>query len=227
MTNQSAAESTTHVALEVWSDLVCPWCWIAKRRIEAAIAAFERPHDVTMRMRAFELDPMVPVGEGMGVAEHLGRTYGGGVEGGRLMNARVSEEASGDGLSFDWHTAVRSNTFDAHRLCALALEMGGPALQCAAYERFHAAHFSEGLAIDDHEVLQRLAAEAGLDERRVAAVLAADDYAAEVRADEELARSMGVTSVPFVLANGYAAVSGARSVDDYLAFLRGVVTDRV
>ena len=72
-----------------------------------------------------------------------------------------------------------------------------------------------------------VAAEAGLDERRVAAVLAADDYAAEVRADEELARSMGVTSVPFVLANGYAAVSGARSVDDYLAFLRGVVTDRV
>ena len=110
---------------------------------------------------------------------------------------------------------------------ALALEMGGPALQSAAFERFHSAHFREGLAIDDHEVLQRAAAEAGLDERRVSAVLADDAYADEVRGDEELARSMGVTSVPFVLANGYAAISGARSIDDYLGFLRGVVTQRV
>jgi predicted DsbA family dithiol-disulfide isomerase len=227
MTNQLAAESTTVVSLEMWSDLVCPWCWIAKRRIEAAIAGFERPHDVTLRMRAFELDPLVPVGEGLGVAEHLGRKYGGGVEGGRLMNAHVSEVAAADDLVFDWHTAVRANTFDAHRLCALALEMGGPALQSAAFERFHSAHFREGLAIDDHEVLQRAAAEAGLDERRVSAVLADDAYADEVRGDEELARSMGVTSVPFVLANGYAAISGARSIDDYLGFLRGVVTQRV
>lgn len=227
MTDQSAAESTTPVSLELWSDLVCPWCWISKRRVEAAIAAFERPHDVTMRMRSFELDPLVPVGERLGVAEHLGRKYGGGVEGGRLMNAHVSDVAVGDGLTFDWHTAVRANTFDAHRLCALALEMGGPALQSAAYERFHAAHFSEGLAIDDHEVLQRLAAEAGLDERRVAAVLAGDDYAERVREDDQLAASMGVTSVPFLLANGRAAISGARSVEDYLALLRGVVTESV
>jgi predicted DsbA family dithiol-disulfide isomerase len=227
MTDQPAAESTTHVALEIWSDLVCPWCWITKRRVEAAIAAFERPHDVTVRMRSFELDPLVPVGEGLGVAEHLGRKYGGGVEGGRLMNARVTEVAMGDGLTFDWHTAVRANTFAAHRLCALALEMGGPALQGAAFERFHSAHFSEGLAIDDHEVLQRLAAEAGLDERRVAAVLAGDTYAEQVREDEALAGSMGVTSVPFVLANGHAAISGARSVDDYLTLLRAVVTERV
>ena len=138
-------------------------------------------------------------------------------------NARVAS----DDLTFDWHTAVRANTFDAHRLCALALAMGGPALQGAAVERFHSAHFREGLAIDDHEVLQRAAAEAGLDERRVAAVLAGDAYADEVRGDEELARSMGVTSVPFVLANGYAAISGARSIDDFLALLRGVVTQRV
>jgi len=227
MTDQSAAESTTPVILELWSDLVCPWCWISKRRVEAAVAAFERPHDVTLRMRSYELDPLLPVGESMGVAEHLGRKYGGGVEGGRLMNAHVSDVAVDDGLSFDWHRAVRANTFDGHRLCALALELGGPALQSAAYERFHSAHFREGLPIDDHGVLQRLAAEAGLDERRVAAVLAGDDYAARVREDEELARSMGVTSVPFLLANGHAATSGARSVEDYLALLRGVVTEGV
>jgi predicted DsbA family dithiol-disulfide isomerase len=227
MTNQSAAESTVHVTLELWSDLVCPWCWIAKRRLESAIAAFERPHDVTLLLRAFELDPTVPVGESLSVAEHLGRKYGGGVEGGRLMNAHVSEVAMADDIVFDWHTAVRANTFDAHRLCALALEMGGPALQGAAVERFHNAHFSEGLAIDDHEVLQRTAAEAGLDERRVAAVLAGDAYAGQVRAEEDRARSLGVTSIPYVLANDSAALSGARSIDDYLALLRSVVTSRV
>ena len=91
----------------------------------------------------------------------------------------------------------------------------------------HSAHFGEGLPIDDHEVLQRLSAECGLDERRVAAVLASDAYADQVRADEEQARSMGVLSTPFVLANGYAAVSGAQPVEDYLALLRGVATQTV
>lgn len=224
MTNQSAAESTTRISLDLWIDLVCPWSWIAKRRVTAAIAAFERPHDVTLRTRAFELDPSAPVDQGMGVAEHLGRLHGGGAEAGRLMNASVTEAGQGDGLCFDWHTAVRANTFDAHRLCALALEMGGPALQSAAVERCQWAHFSEGLPIDNHEVLQRIAAEAGLDERRVAAVLADDTYAEQVRSDEEVAHSMGVTSVPYLLANGCAALAGARSVQDYLALLRGVAT---
>jgi predicted DsbA family dithiol-disulfide isomerase len=226
-TNQPAAESTTLIELELWSDLTCPWSWMSKRRIEAAVAAFERPHDVTLRMRAFELDPDIRPGEGVTVAEHLGRKYGGGPEGGRLMNARVSELAADDELFFNWDTAVRASTFDAHRLCALALSMGGPPLQSAAFERFHSAHFVEGLAIDDHEVLQRLSAEAGLDEHRVGAMLAGVEFTEAVRADEALARRMGVTSVPFALANGYAAVAGARSRDDYLALLRGVATSGV
>jgi len=228
MTDQPAAESTTLIELDLWSDLVSPYSWIAKRRVEAAIAAFERPHDVTVRLRAFEQDPDVPVGGGVPVHEHLSMRYGGGDAGtGRLMSAKASEEAQADDLVFDWDRAVRANTFDAHRLCALAGEMGGPALRSAAFERFHAAHFGEGLALDDHEVLQRLSAECGLDERRVAAVLASDEYGEQVRADEREARSMGVTSTPFVLANGYAALSGAKPVDDYLALLRGVATQSV
>lgn len=225
MTNQRAAESNTTIELELWGDLMCPWCWLAKRRIETAIAAFERPHDVTVRLRAFELDPSAPVGSHVGVAEHLGEKYGGGPAAGLVMTTRVTEAAADVGLAFDWTHAVRANTFDAHRLVALALGMGGLAQQSAAAERFYSAHFSEGLTIDDHEVLQRLAAECGMDERRVAAVLAGRQYTDEVRADEESARVKGVTAVPFLLANGYAAVSGARSVDDYLALLRGVATD--
>jgi predicted DsbA family dithiol-disulfide isomerase len=226
MTDQSAAESTVLIELDLWGDLVCPYSWVAKRRVEAAVHAFERPHDVTVRLRAFELDPDVPVGGGVPVSEHLSLRHG-DAGAGRLLNARASEEAQADDLVFDWDRAVRANTFDAHRLCALAEHMGGPALRSAAVERFHAAHFGEGLAIDDHEVLQRLAAECGMDERRVSAVLASDDYAAEVRDDEQEARSMGVTSAPFALANGYAAVSGARPVSDYLALLRGVATETI
>ncbi len=144
-----------------------------------------------------------------------------------MLTARVSEAAADDDLAFDWDRAVRANTFDAHRLCALALELGGPALQSAAVERFHAAHFAEGLAIDDHRVLLRAAEECGLDERRVAAVLAGDDYADVVRADEQAARALGVTSVPVVVANGMAALGGARTTEDYLALLRGVATPRL
>jgi len=227
VTDQPAAESTTLIEVELWGDLVCPWSWIAKRRIERAVASFERPHDVTVRLRSFELDPDVPVGGSVPVEDHLGAKYGGDTEAGRLMNSRASEVAEADDLIFDWDRAVRANSFDAHRLCALAAEMGGPHLRAAATERFHAAHFREGLPIDDHEVLQRLGAECGLDERRVAAVLASDAYASDVRADEAVATSMGVTSTPFVLANGYAALSGAHPVDDYLALLRGVATQRI
>jgi predicted DsbA family dithiol-disulfide isomerase len=222
MTNQSAAESRTTVELELWSDLVSPWCWVAKRRIEAAIHAFERPHDVTIRHRAFELEPDLPRGGGVALVEHVGSSRGGGVEAGRAVLEQVARDAEGDDLWFDWERAVRANTFDAHRLCELALEMGGLALQGAVVERFFAAHFREGLAIDDPEVLQRISAEAGLDERRVSAVLAGKGYTDWVREDERLAAERGVTTVPFVLANGEASLAGPGSVGEYLALMRSV-----
>ncbi|HET7398771.1 MAG TPA: DsbA family oxidoreductase [Intrasporangium sp.] len=225
MTNQPAADAAHPIRLDVWSDLVSPWGYIAKRRIEAAIHAFERPHEVTVRFRAYEVDPDAPVGERMGVTEYLSRKHGQGDRHvGHMMTVRVSEAAVDDRIRFDWEHAVRANTFNAHRLVALALEMGGPALQSATVERFFSAHFGEGLALDDPEVLQRISAEAGLDERRVASVLADDSYAAEVRADEEAARSLGVTTVPHVVADGGPSLSGIQSVEEYLGLLRSVAT---
>jgi predicted DsbA family dithiol-disulfide isomerase len=222
MTNQSAAESRTTIELDLWGDLVSPWCWIAKRRIEKAIHAFERPHDVTVRYRAFEIDPDLPMGGGVPLAEHIGSRRGGGVEAGRRMLEQAARDGADDDLWFDFDRALRANTFDAHRLCALALEMGGLALQGAVVERFFAAHFREGLALDDPEVLQRISAEAGLDERRVSSVLAGKGYTDWVRGDEEMAAERGITAVPYVLANGEAALEGPASVEAYLSLLRGV-----
>lgn len=116
------------------------------------------------------------------------------------------------------------STLDAQRLCALALALGGAALQAAAAERFWVAHFTQGLALDDPHVLQRAAAECGLDERRVASVLAGDEFAARVRADEQTARSLGIDAAPALVAGGVVVLLGSRQSADYLALLRDVAT---
>ncbi len=211
------------IVLDMWSDVVCPWCYIGKTRLRAAIDAWERPHEVLLRHRAFELDPTLAPGERVPVVTYLGRKYGGGDQAGVAMTNRIASVAASTGLRVDFTRAVKSNTFDAHRLIALGLAAGGPAQAEAILERLFSAHFAEGLAVDDHVALLRLCAEAGLDERRVSAVLAEDTYAEEVRADEEQARALGVTSVPFVIANGRVALSGAQSVEAFTELLRSAL----
>ena len=215
----TATDRTPGIVLEVWSDVVCPWCYIAKRRLEQAIAGFERPALVEVRYRSYELDPRTPVGAGISVYEYLGQRYGGGPEAGRAMSDRVARAAEADGLVLDFDKAVWTSSFDAHRLVHLGLAQGGPALQSAVKERLFAAHFAEGKALDDVSTLQRLGAEAGLDEHVLAAVLASDDYAEEVRADEAEARELGITSVPFVVANRSVALAGAQPVEVFQELL--------
>lgn len=207
------------IVVDVWADVVEPWCFIGKQRLRAAVTAYERPALVRIRHRAYELNPNRKPGERVPVAEYFERVYGGGIEAGRAMTAQVAEVASEDGLELDFSRALQTSTFDAHRLIALAGEMGGWELAQAALERFYAAAFQEGLALDDHGVLLRIGAEAGLDERRVASVLAGEDYADAVRADEARAEELGVMGVPFVLANERASAAGAQSVKVYLQLL--------
>ncbi|MGZ4630836.1 DsbA family oxidoreductase [Oryzihumus sp.] len=215
----TATDRTPGIVLEVWSDVVCPWCYLGKRRLEHAIAAFERPALVEVRYRSYELDPRTPVGEGVPVYDYLGRRYGGGPEAGRAMSARVARAAGEEGLRMDFDRAVWTNTFDAHRMVHMGLAQGGPALQAAVKERLFAAHFEEGKVLDDISTLQRLGAEAGLDEHVLAAVLASDDYAEDVRADEAAARELGITTVPFVVANRSVALSGAQPVEVFAQLL--------
>src|SRR4051812_49705407 len=113
MTDQTAADSTTLIELDLWSDLVCPYSWVAKRRLQAAVGAFERPHDVTVRLRSFELYPDVPVGGGVPVREHLSIRHGGDAGTRRLINAKASEAAPADDPVFDPDPAGR-----AQHVCA-------------------------------------------------------------------------------------------------------------
>lgn len=214
---------TTPVVLQVWADLVCPWCFIAKRRIRAAIAAYELPKSVEIRHRAYELDPGMPPGQREPVADYLGRKYGGGRAAGVAMTARVTQVAARDGLALDFGPAVKANSRDAHRLVALAETVGGWELGQAMLERAYAAHFQQGLALDDHAVLVRIAGEAGVDEREAAAVLQGgadgDRWTEQVVSDQQQAQAMGVSAVPFVMIGGYG-VSGAQPVSAYLEAIR-------
>lgn len=225
-TSSPSDDAPGDLRVDVWMDVVCPWCYIGKRRVEEAVAASERPMEVTVVLHAYELDPEAPVGGGVSVTENLARKYGTDADGVAAMHARVAAAAQPDGIRMNFEAQVRANSFDAHRLIALGLLQGGPPLQAAVAERLFSAHFAEGLALDDHPTLQRLGAEAGLDELRVSAVLASEELAPEVRADEDLARQLQITGVPFTVAGmgtgRRLAVSGAQSVEVFGELLHTV-----
>jgi predicted DsbA family dithiol-disulfide isomerase len=201
------------VQIDVWADVVCPWCYIGKRRLEQAIAESAHPADVTVTYHAFELDPHAPRGDGSTVLQWLADRYGTDLAGAREIAERPATIGRPDGVDIEVDRQLRASSFDAHRLVALGLAQGGPALQAAVLERLYSAHFSEGKQIDDVETLQRLGGEAGLDGRRVSSVLAGEDFADQVRADEADAEDIGITGVPFFIANRRVGLSGAHTAE--------------
>jgi predicted DsbA family dithiol-disulfide isomerase len=198
--------------VDIWSDIACPWCYVGKRRFERALARFEHRASVDVVWRSFELDPGAPRERegGAAYAQRLAQKYGTSIEAAEARIAQLAQVAKGDGLTFRFDLIRPGNTFDAHRLIHLAQARG---LQDAVKERFLRAYMTEGEAIGRRETLVRLASEAGLDAAEATDTLASDNYAQEVRADEQLARDFGITGVPcFVLDQRYA-VSGAQPVE--------------
>ena len=145
--------------VEIWSDIACPWCYVGKRRFEAALAAFEHRADVTVTWRSFELDPHAPDERPGESAVRLAEKYGSSVEQARAMQRQVTEVAAGEGLELSFDIARDGTTFDAHRLLHLAHAYGK---QDALKDRLMRAHFAEGELVSDHAALERLAVEAGL-----------------------------------------------------------------
>ncbi len=206
----------TAVNIEIWSDVVCPWCYIGKRRFERALASFGHPGEVTVTYRSFELDPDAPAQRAGNHAEQLARKYGMTVAQAEQASRQMTERAAADGLEFRFDLIRGGNTFDAHRLLHLAKDHG---LQPELKERLLHATFTEGLPIADQPTLVRLAGETGLPAAQVQAVLDGDAYADAVRADEQQAARYGITGVPFFVADGAYAVSGAQPPEVLLQLL--------
>jgi predicted DsbA family dithiol-disulfide isomerase len=209
--------------IEIWSDVICPWCYIGKRRFEQALAAFVHKESVSVTWRSFELDPQAPPRYPETLEQMLSRKYGVSPQEAAAMNARVTAVAKEIGLDYRLGAALPGNTFDAHRLLHFAAVRG---LGAAASERIMQGYFSEALPVGDRAALARLAPEFGMAESDALAMLESDAYASEVRADEARAAQSGISGVPFFLFGGKVGVSGAQSVEVFTQALQQTWDDR-
>jgi len=195
------------LTVEIWSDVVCPWCYVGKRRFEAALAGFEHRDEVELTWRSFQLDPHAPRERDGSSAEHLASKYGMSVEQAERSNAQMTELAASEGLEYHLDRTRGGNSFDAHRLIHLAADHGR---QDEMKERLMRAYFTEGEPVGDLDTLARLAGEVGVDAEPV---LAGDGYADAVLADVELAARIGIRGVPYFVLDRRFGVSGAQPAE--------------
>lgn len=193
------------LVIDCWSDVVCPFCYLGSRQLRSALEEFEHRDRVSVRYRAFELDPHARDDGGVGLDQLLASKYGMPLEQARAANDRLSLQARSVGLEWSMGDARPTNTFDAHRLIALAQEQDRGA---DAAERLFHAYFSEGRLVSDHATLDELAAEVGV--KGSASLWGTNAYAARVRTDEAEARELGITGVPAMLFGGTILVVGAQ-----------------
>jgi len=199
------------VKVEIWSDIVCPWCYIGKRRFETALAEVDEP--VEVEWHSFQLDPTFPTGKAIPVYDALAERFGGGQV--REMTERVTALAAVEGLHYDYDHAVMVNTFDAHRLTHHAKSQG---LGGEMHERLMRAQLIEGQTLNDVDTLVRLAEEIGVEGAEP--VVTSDQYTSDVEADIREARLLGATGVPFFVLDRKYGVSGAQPAEVFAQALR-------
>ena len=204
------------VKVDIWSDVACPWCYIGKRRFEAALGRFDHREDVDVRWRSFELDPAAPALREGAYVDRLAAKYGVTVAEAEATIDTMIEAGAQSGVVLRFDKARPGNTFDAHRLLHLARERGS---QHDVKERLLRATFTKGAPIADRDVLLTVAVDSGIDPDDAAAVLDGDAFATDVRADEREAAELGITSVPFFVVDGTYGVAGAQPPDLLLAVL--------
>ncbi|MDZ5664013.1 DsbA family oxidoreductase [Nocardioides sp. S-58] len=209
----------TPVKIEIWSDVVCPWCYIGKRRIENALAQFEHADDVEVHWRSYQLDPGAPVEATEKSSAMLARKYGQSPAGVQQMQDRVEAVAAEEGLVYRLSETLHLNTVDAHRVIHLAHEQGGNELQGRVKEALLHAYFTEARNVADHAVLREVAVGAGVDAARVDEVLAGTEYTSDVHADIEQAQAYGATGVPFFVVDEKYGVSGAQPTEVFTQVL--------
>jgi predicted DsbA family dithiol-disulfide isomerase len=203
--------------VEIWSDVVCPFCYIGKRKFEIALARMPERDRITITWKSFQLQPDVTAGLKMNAVQHVAQRKGWPMDFARQAAADLSKTAQAVGLTIRYEQTVVANTFDAHRLSHYAASQGkGDEMT----ERLFAAYFTDGRNVEDHDTLAELAIGVGLPGDEVKNVLASDRYAAEVRRDIDQAMQMGINGVPFFVFDGKYAVSGAQDSAVFLGALR-------
>ncbi len=203
--------------VEIWSDIACPWCYVGKRRFEAALSEFEHRDAVRVRWRSFELDATAPTERREDGADHLAQKYGVGRDEALAMQQKMTDTAASLGLNFRFDRLRGGNTFDAHRLLHLAADLGQ---QDAMKERLLRAFLTEGEVVGARGTLIRLAREAGLDRGRVIDTLESGQYADAVWEDQRTAAAFGATAVPFFVVDRAVGAAGAHSPEALLDLLR-------
>jgi predicted DsbA family dithiol-disulfide isomerase len=196
--------------VDIWSDVVCPWCYVGKARFDKALGAHPRRDEVEVVYHAFELDPDYPAGKiGETNLQMLGRKYGMTADQARQADGQVGALARAEGLGFDAERPI-GNTFDLHRVILLGQAKG---VQQDIVGAVNQAYFAQARQVFDPAVLTEVAAGAGLDPAAVTAVLDGGDYADEVRKDETEARELGISGVPFFVFDMKLGVSGAQPAE--------------
>lgn len=208
--------------VEIWSDIVCPWCYIGKARFEAGLAAFAHRGDVEVVHRSFELDPKAPAATDVPVLDMLATKYGVSRAQAEAMEARVADAAAEEGLDYR-SDRIHGNTFDLHRLLHLGRAHG---VQEALLDAFYRANFAEARPLGDPAVLREIAVGAGLPSEEVARVLADPGaYAQEVRAEEREAAELGATGVPFFAIDRRYGISGGQPAELFREALERAYAD--
>lgn len=209
--------------VEIWSDYVCPFCYIGKTKYESALAQFEHKDSVVTELRSFELDPNADSSASMSTYEMLSRKYGMSVEQAKAASDNVAQQAAAVGLTFRMEGTLTLNTFKAHRLAHYADEQGKGAAMSA---RLLKAYFTDNLNIDNDEQLAELAAEVGLDKDETMQVLQSNRFAGKVREQEQEGSSLGIRGVPFFVIDRKFAISGAQQPEVFLETLKRAWAER-
>lgn len=212
----------TKIKVEIWSDVMCPFCYIGKRKFEQALLEFENRNEVEIEWKSFQLNPTMKTDPKKNINQYLAEVKGWTLEQAKQMNMQVTQMAREVGLHYDFDKAVVANSFDAHRVAQLAKRRGkGDATEEALFK----AYFTEGKNIADPEVLVQLGLQIGLEAEEIRTVLESDQFATEVQADMQQAQQIGVRGVPFYLMNGKFAVSGAQPAEVFLSALTKAATN--
>lgn len=202
--------------VEIWSDYVCPFCYIGRRRFEEALEAFPHRKHVTVDYKSYELAPDAVINPEVNYYDSLATKFGISVEEAVLSSERIRKQAEEVGLVFDFNIMKPTNTVDAHRLAKFAIKQGkGKEMT----EHLLDAYFKYGLHISDHDVLTQLAVDAGLDKSEAQQLLESKRFSARVSEDEEEAKEIGVKIVPFFIFNEEHAVSGLQTTEVFTAIL--------